>query len=116
MNRVEVGDYFLRKNKITNLQLEYALSFAREKNIKITESLLELEYITHKDLIDMLLDRLKPQEFWKRKKLGEVLLDVGLVTEEQLQHALEVQRIKKSELVRFFLTLVMLQKIRLQKH
>ncbi|MCX7913867.1 MAG: ATPase, T2SS/T4P/T4SS family [Thermodesulfovibrionales bacterium] len=104
-NLEKVGEYFLRKNKITQEQLEHALSVAKEKKIKIGESLLELGYITNKDLTEMLLDRLKPQELGKRRKLGEILLSAGKITEEQLKHALEIQQVKKQRIGEILISL-----------
>ncbi|MCX8030651.1 MAG: ATPase, T2SS/T4P/T4SS family [Thermodesulfovibrionales bacterium] len=87
----KLGEYFLRKNRITEDQLNHALSLAKEKKTKIGEVLVELGYITKQELMNVLLERLNPNELGKKRKIGEILLNSGIVTEDQLQHALQVQ-------------------------
>ncbi len=93
-----IGEYFLNRNIISQQQLDHALLIAKEKQQKVGEVLLELGYITNKDLMTMLLYRLRPHELGKRRKVGEILVSSGVITEEQLQHALEVQQLKKQRI------------------
>lgn len=93
-----IGEYFLNRNIITQQQLDHALLIAKERKIKLGEALLELGYITNKDLMAVLLHRLRPHELGKRKKVGEILLSSGIITEDQLQHALQVQQLKKQRI------------------
>ncbi len=93
-----VGEYFLYRNIITQQQLDHALSIAKEKKSRLGEILVELGYITNKELINMLLDRLQPHELGRKRKVGDILVGFGIITEGQLQHALGVQQIKKQRI------------------
>jgi len=97
-NPEKLGQYLLRKNLINQHQLEHALVIAKERKTKLGEILVELGFITYEQLMDSLLEQLRPHELGKRRKLGEVLLSVGAITEEQLNHSLEVQQIKKQRI------------------
>ncbi len=93
-----LGEYLLKKNAIDQMQLDQALSISKERQLRLGRILVELGYITNKQLMEALLDRLKPHELGRRKKLGEILLAAGIISEDQIKHALEVQQVKKLRL------------------
>lgn len=93
-----IGEYFLNRGIITQEQLDHALSVAQERKSRLGGMLVELGYITNKQLMDMLLDQLKPHELGRRRKTGEILLNSEIITESQLEHALEVQQVKKQRI------------------
>ncbi len=94
----KLGEYLVGKNLITHQQLEHALALVKEKKLRLGRILVELKYITGKQLMETLLERLKANELGKRKKLGEILITSGIITEEQLKHALEIQQDRKQRL------------------
>lgn len=94
----KIGEYFIKRGKINEEQLNHALLLAKEKKSKLGEILVELGYITRQELMNMLLERLKPLELGKRRKIGEILLSAGIVTEEQILHALEIQQLKRKRI------------------
>lgn len=93
-----MGEYFLHRGIITQEQLDYTLSLAKERKVRLGGILVELGYITNKQLMDMLLEQLRPHTLGRRRKTGEILLSSRIITESQLQHALEVQQIKKQRI------------------
>jgi len=100
-----IGEYFLKRNKITEQQLNHALLLAQERKSKLGEILVELGYITRQELMKMLLERLHPHELGKRRKIGEILLSAQIITEEQLKHAIQIQQVKRQRIGEIFVDL-----------
>jgi type IV pilus assembly protein PilB len=94
----KLGEYLVSKDLITQQQLEHALTLAKERNFRLGRMLVELKYINGRQLMESLLERLRTSELGKRKKLGEILLASGIINEEQLKHALEVQHDRKQRI------------------
>jgi len=94
----KLGEYLVSKNLITQEQLEHALALTKESRMRLGRTLVELKYITGRQLMESLLERLRTSDLGKRKKLGEVLVSSGVISEGKLLHALEVQQDRKQRI------------------
>ncbi|MBN2797032.1 MAG: Flp pilus assembly complex ATPase component TadA [Clostridia bacterium] len=53
-NTLRLGDLLVNVGKITNEQLEFALQVQKDKKMKIGETLIDLNFVTEKDIIEVL--------------------------------------------------------------
>ncbi|MCX7770914.1 MAG: hypothetical protein N2202_07515 [Proteobacteria bacterium] len=94
--RKKFGELLLEVGRITENQLEEALSIQKLTGKKIGEILIEKGYINYEELKAILLFQ-KTQEHRdipKKFKLGELLVNLNIITKEQLEHALDVQKLE----------------------
>ncbi len=94
MKEKALGQILLERNIITETELELALGRQRVEKGKYLGQIL-LEMGVPQDEINKALD-----SFYIRKRIGQILIDSGVVTPPQLEAALEKQRELRKEGVR----------------
>jgi hypothetical protein len=82
--RARLGEVLLRSDRITAEQLHIALARQKKELIKIGEICKKLGYITSEDL-NWALNRIK-------RRLGKILIEIGVLNDNELQHALALQK------------------------
>ena len=82
--RVRLGEVLVRSDRITAEELHIALDYQKTESIKIGEICKKLDYIKSEDLI-WALKRMK-------RRLGEILIEIGVLKDNELQHALALQK------------------------
>ena len=82
--RVRLGEVLLRSDRITAEQLHIALNHQQKESIKIGEICKKMGYITSEDL-NWALNRMK-------RRLGEILIEIGVLKDYELQNALALQK------------------------
>jgi type IV pilus assembly protein PilB len=87
--RKKLGEILVAQGMVTNEQLAYGLQEHRRTGISLGTVLVKLGYISEDDLTAVLGAQIQLNQ---RKRIGEVLIDQGLITEEQLQMGLEEQK------------------------
>ena len=78
-----LGEALIRSDRITAEQLHIALAHQNKESIKIGEICKKLGYISSEDL-DWVLNRMK-------RRLGEILIEIGVLKDNELQDALALQ-------------------------
>jgi len=81
--RARLGEVLVKSHRITAEQLHTALDYQKTESIKIGEILKEMGYITSEDL-NWALNRM-------RRRLGEILVGIGLLNDSELRSALALQ-------------------------
>ena len=81
--RARFGEVLIGSDRITAEQLHIALERQKKETIKIGEMCKKMGYITSEDL-NWALDRIK-------RRLGVVLIELGVLKDEELQDALAIQ-------------------------
>jgi len=81
--KLRIGEILVQSGHITTKQLETALDYQKSTFMKLGETLKVLGYLMNKDL-NWALGRMK-------RKLGEILTEMGLLKDYQLQQALAFQ-------------------------
>jgi type IV pilus assembly protein PilB len=87
--RLKLGEILLNQGYITEEQLQQALEQHKRTGISLGTVLVNLGAITEKDLTSVLGKQI---ELTQRKRLGELLIDQGVINEQQLQQALDEQK------------------------
>ncbi len=87
--RKKLGEILIAQGLITNEQLVEALQVHKRTGVSLGTVLVNLGYITDDDLTSVLGAQIQLDQ---RKRIGEVLIDQGLITEDQLQLGLEEQK------------------------
>jgi type IV pilus assembly protein PilB len=87
--RKKLGEILIAQGLITNEQLVEALQVHKRTGVSLGTVLVNLGYITDDDLTSVLGAQTQLDQ---RKRIGEVLIDQGLITEDQLQLGLEEQK------------------------
>lgn len=87
--RKKLGEILIAQGLITQEQLVYALQEHKRTGISIGTVLVKLGYISDDDLSSVLGAQIQLD---RKKRIGEVLVDQGLIDERQLQAGLEEQR------------------------
>ena len=82
--RVRLGEVLVRSDRITAEELHIALDYQKTESIKIGEICKKLDHIKSEDLI-WALKRMK-------RRLGEILIEIGVLKDNELQHALALQK------------------------
>jgi len=82
--RVRLGEALIRSDRITAEQLHIALAHQKKESIKIGEICKKLGYISSEDL-NWVLNRMK-------RRLGEILIEIGVLKDNELQDALALQK------------------------
>jgi type IV pilus assembly protein PilB len=93
--RKKLGEILIAQGMITNEQLVEALQVHKRTGVSLGTVLVNLGYITEDDLTSVLGAQIQLDQ---RKRIGEVLIDQGLLNEEQLHQGLEEQRRTKQQL------------------
>jgi cellulose synthase/poly-beta-1,6-N-acetylglucosamine synthase-like glycosyltransferase len=83
---LKFGEHLLQNKLITEEQLELALKVQAERGGRLGDVLVSLGLVT-RQLLDV-----NSVETGEKRRLGEMLADNGLITGEQLEHALAFQR------------------------
>ncbi|MBX7244321.1 MAG: Flp pilus assembly complex ATPase component TadA [Candidatus Sumerlaeaceae bacterium] len=88
---LKLGEALIKEGVISKQQLQYALQLQQESPGKkrIGDILLQLNYCTKRQLREI------SKKYNHRLQIGQLLVDCGLVTEEQVQAALEQQLTSK---------------------
>jgi|WetSurMetagenome_2_1015567.scaffolds.fasta_scaffold00077_44 type IV pilus assembly protein PilB len=87
--RKKLGEILIAQGMITNEQLLEALQVHKRTGVSLGTVLVNLGYITEDDLTGVLGAQIQLEQ---RKRIGEILVDQGLVTPDQLQQGLEEQK------------------------
>jgi type II secretory ATPase GspE/PulE/Tfp pilus assembly ATPase PilB-like protein len=87
-NEARIGELLVAEGLITDIQLQEALQYQHDMTsyVPLGQLLVERKYITRRQL-DLVLDQGQ-----KRPRLGEVLIRSGILSTDQLDHALEQQK------------------------
>ena len=93
--RKKLGEILIAQGMITNEQLVEALQVHRRTGVSLGTVLVKLGYITEDDLTSVLGTQIQLDQ---KKRIGEVLIDQGLITQEQLVTGLEEQKKSKMQL------------------
>jgi hypothetical protein len=83
--RARLGEVMVRSDRITAEQLHIALAHQKKESIKIGEICKKLGYMTSEDL-NWALNRIK-------RRLGQILIEIGVLKDNELQHALALQNV-----------------------
>ncbi|MFP4417223.1 MAG: GspE/PulE family protein [Fibrobacterota bacterium] len=93
--RKKLGEILIAQGLITNDQLMQGLEEHKKTNMSLGSVLVKLGYISDQDLSSVLGKQI---ELDQRKRLGEILVDQGLISPQQLQHGLEEQTRTREQL------------------
>jgi type IV pilus assembly protein PilB len=93
--RKKLGEILIAQGLITNEQLVEALQVHKRTGVSLGTVLIKLGYISEDELTSVLGTQIQLDQ---KKRIGEVLIDQGLITEEQLNRGLEEQRRTKLQL------------------
>lgn len=93
--RKKFGELLLEAGKITESQLDEALTYQKITGKRIGEILVERGLINKEELNAILLFQKAQEEkdIPKKYKLGQLLVSLNIITENQLEHALHIQRL-----------------------
>lgn len=83
--RRKVGEILISQGLVTHEQLQHGLEEHKQSGVSLGTVLIGLGYISEDELGGVLGQQIKLSQ---KKRIGEVLLDQGMVNEEQLQEAL----------------------------
>ncbi len=86
MSERRLGDILLENDVITDIQLAEGLQVQKEEKKRIGDVLVDLKIIDRNRLRDVIT------EFKKRIPLGDYLLDQGLISQDDLEYALRLQK------------------------
>jgi type IV pilus assembly protein PilB len=87
--RKKLGEILIAQGLITNEQLTHGLTEHKRTGISLGTVLVKLGYITEDDLTSVLGKQI---ELDQRKRIGEILVEQGLITPQQLQTGLDDQK------------------------
>ncbi len=92
--KIKIGDLFVREGYITEEQLDEALiaQKAYSEYVPLGEVCARLKFLSRVDLRKIL------RTFQKHIFLGELLVNMGLVTENQMEQALKIQKEEKKKI------------------
>ena len=93
--RKKLGEILIAQGLITNEQLVEALQVHKRTGVSLVTVLVKLGYITEDDLTSVLGTQIQLDQ---KKRIGEVLIDQGLISQEQLMAGLEEQKTSKLQL------------------
>ncbi len=93
--RKKLGEILIAQGLITNEQLVEALQVHKRTGVSLGTVLVNLKYITEDDLTSVLGAQIQLDQ---RKRIGEVLIDQGLISDDQLRMGLEEQKKTKQQL------------------
>lgn len=82
------GEFLLREKLVTGQQLATALEFQRDYNRPMGGFAQRLGYISRKDNVRILLEHVRT-----RKRYGDIAVEKGFLTREQIDEVLKVQSI-----------------------
>lgn len=90
----QLGELLIEKGLINKVQLEEGIQLQKQKGGLLGEILISLTYVKKGDLDLALSLQENLEKKGEHKLLGELLMEKGLITNEQLKHALKIQKIK----------------------
>lgn len=88
--RIKIAEILISQDYISEKQLIRALVEEKKTGKDLSTILVELGYISQEELTSIIGEQI---QLTQRKRLGEVLLERGIITNEQLAEALEMQRL-----------------------
>jgi type IV pilus assembly protein PilB len=88
----KLGEVLLAQGLITEEQLLIALRECRRNGMNLGSTLVQLKFISNDDLTSVLGEQIHLQQ---RKRIGEILVEQGFITPEQLQGGLNEQKQSK---------------------
>ncbi|MFW5775105.1 MAG: GspE/PulE family protein [Chitinivibrionales bacterium] len=100
--RKKLGEILVAQGLITNDQLARGLEEHKNSNMSLGSVLVKLGYISEEDLSGVLGKQI---ELDQRKRLGEILVDQGLISPQQLQHGLDEQKRSHEQLGKCLISL-----------
>ena len=93
--RKKLGEILISQGMITNENLVEALQVHRRTGVSLGSVLVKLGYITDDELTSVLGAQIQLDQ---KKRIGEVLIDQGLINAEQLNAGLEEQKRSKLQI------------------
>lgn len=93
--RKKLGEILIAQGMITNEQLVEALQVHKRTGVSLGTVLVNLGYISDEDLTGVLGAQIQLDQ---RKRIGELLIDQGLIDEDKLHQGLEEQKKTKLQL------------------
>lgn len=85
----KLGEILIAQGLITEDQLLQAIEYQSKSGKSIASALVELKFVTKNDLNNILGEQV---HISNKKRIGEVLIEQGLITDEQLKEGLEEQK------------------------
>ncbi|MDR0306633.1 MAG: Flp pilus assembly complex ATPase component TadA [Chitinispirillales bacterium] len=89
----KLGEVLLTQKLITEEQMIAALKECRRTETNLGSMLVHLKYISQEDLTAILGDQIQLKQ---KKRIGEILVEQGLITPEQLNQGLAEQKASKT--------------------
>ena len=93
--RKKLGEILIAQGMITNEQLVEALQVHKRTGVSLGTVMVKLGYLSEDELTSVLGAQIQLDQ---KKRIGEVLIDQGLITAEQLDAGLEEQKRSKLQL------------------
>jgi type IV pilus assembly protein PilB len=93
--RKKLGEILISQGMITNENLVEALQVHKRTGVSLGSVLVKLGYISEDELTGVLGAQIQIDQ---KKRIGEVLIDQGLITQEQLNTGLDEQKRSKLQL------------------
>lgn len=92
--KLKIGELLVRESFITSKQLEEALAEQgkEDRYVPLGEECVKLNFISKTELRQII------RKYQKNIHLGEIMVNLGLVTQEQIDEALEIQKIEEKKL------------------
>ncbi|MDG5813827.1 ATPase, T2SS/T4P/T4SS family [Chitinispirillales bacterium ANBcel5] len=93
--RKKLGEILIAQGLVTEEQLLHALQEHRSTGASLGKILIRLGYLSEDDLSSVLGEQI---QLAHKKRIGEVLIEQGLITQEQLEQGLAEQKVSKLQL------------------
>ena len=87
--RHKIGELLLAQGLIDNDQLEHALSEHKRTGMMLGKIIVRLGFVTEDTLSGILGAQIKLK---RKKRIGDILVDQGYVTKEEVNSALDMQK------------------------
>jgi len=98
LSKQHLGEILIDQGALTVKQLQKALAVQRIKGGRIGWILLNLGYISRSALAEAMAEQLSLDQLFYKHHLGEILIEQGALTVDQLQKALAIQQEKGGHL------------------
>ncbi len=84
-----LGDQLVQDGRLTSAQLKQALVLQDKEDLRLGDAIVKLGFLTQKEISDFIAGQGRP------KRVGDMLVEQGIITDQQLARAIEEQ--KKSD-------------------
>jgi len=93
----KLGDYLLESDLITAEQLQQALESQTSSDKKLGDIIVDMGFLTLGEMSMVLSRQMKDGYFPAKSRFGDLLVESGIITEEQLEEALRLQEGKPGQ-------------------